>query len=237
MKKNAGDNILTDHSSWSFSGDTYKNFDTHILKSVPLYDWSHYVGLKISDFFLSDGANMVDLGSSTGTFIKKLAIKNKNKKIRYTGYDTVENMIKSSKKNCKKIKNAKFIKQDFSKKNIIKNNFTTSFYTLQFIHPSKRLDVLKKIFKSLEWGGGFLIFEKVRAPDARFQDMMTTIYHDFKLENGFNSEEILMKSFSLKGILEPFSSSANINLIKKSGFKDVMTVFKFINFEGILAIK
>ncbi len=237
MKKNAGDNILTDHSSWSFSGDTYKNFDTHILKSVPLYDWSHYVGLKISDFFLSDGANMVDLGSSTGTFIKKLAIKNKNKKIRYTGYDTVENMVKSSKKNCKNIKNVNFIKLDFSKKNIIKNNFTTSFYTLQFIHPSKRLDVLKKIFKSLEWGGGFLIFEKVRAPDARFQDMMTTIYHDFKLENGFNSEEILMKSFSLKGILEPFSSSANINLIKKSGFKDVMTVFKFINFEGILAIK
>ena len=66
---------------------------------------------------------------------------------------------------------------------------------------------------------------------------MTTIYNDFKIDNGFNPEEILMKSFSLKGILEPFSSSANKELLKKSGFKDVMTVFKFINFEGILAIK
>lgn len=237
MKKNAGDNILTDHSSWSFSGKTYKNFDIHITKSVPLYEWSHYIGSKISDFFLNDGSCMVDLGCSTGTFIRKLALKNKNKKVKFIGYDTVDNMIKSSRKNCKSLKNTKFFKQDFSKNKINKNNFTTSFYTLQFIHPSKRLEVLKKIFKSLEWGGGFLIFEKVRAPDARFQDMMTTIYNDFKLDNGFNSEEILMKSFSLKGILEPFSSSANIELIKKSGFKDVMTVFKFVNFEGILAIK
>lgn len=237
MKKKVGDNIFADHSSWSFSGDTYKSFDTHILKSVPLYDWSHYVGIKISDFFLAEKSNMVDLGCSTGTFIKKLALRHKNKKILFHGYDTIKNMIKSSKKNCKLLKNTKFYNQDFSKKRIIKNNFTTSFYTLQFIHPSKRLAVMRKIFQSLEWGGGLLIFEKVRAPDARFQDMMTTIYNDFKIDNGFNPEEILMKSFSLKGILEPFSSSANKELLKKSGFKDVMTVFKFINFEGILAIK
>lgn len=237
MKKNAGDNILTDHSSWSFSGDTFKNFDVHISKSVPLYDWSHYIGLKISDFFLIDKTCMVDLGCSTGAFIKKIALRNKNKSIKYIGYDTIENMIKSSKKNCKAIKNVNFFKKDFSKEKIYKNNFTTSFYTLQFVHPSKRLSVMKKIYQSLEWGGGLLMFEKVRASDARFQDMMTTIYNDFKVDNGFNPEEILMKSFSLKGILEPFSSTANKELLKKSGFKDVMTVFKFINFQGFLAIK
>ena len=31
---------------------------------------------------------------------------------------------------------------------------------------------IKKIYKSLNWGGGFIMFEKVRAPDARFQDLM-----------------------------------------------------------------
>ena len=82
-----------------------------------------------------------------------------------------------------------------------------------------------------------LFFEKVRAPDARFQDMTTTMYNDFKLNQGFNEKEILNKTKSLKGVLEPFSSKANIQLLKRAGFKDIMCIFKFINFEGFLAIK
>ena len=58
MKKNkkkllsSGDNIKVKNSQWKFSGSTARNFDKHISKSVPLYDWSHEISLKISDFFL-----------------------------------------------------------------------------------------------------------------------------------------------------------------------------------------
>ena len=82
-----------------------------------------------------------------------------------------------------------------------------------------------------------LIFDKVRAPDARFQEMMTTLYNEYKLSSGYSAEEILNKSLSLKGILEPFSSKANLEMLKRSGFSDIMTIFKFITFEGYLAIK
>ena len=67
--------------------------------------------------------------------------------------------------------------------------------------------------------------------------MMSQIYNEFKISQGFSSDEILSKSSSLKGVLEPFSSKANIMLAKRAGFKDIMTVFKFLNFEGFLAIK
>ena len=40
---------------------------------------------------------------------------------------------------------------------------------------SKRQKLFDKIFDSLIWGGDFLFFEKVRAPDARFQDITTSI--------------------------------------------------------------
>ena len=86
-------------------------------------------------------------------------------------------------------------------------------------------------------GGCFFIFEKVRAPDARFQDIITQIYTDYKIEQGYSSEEILSKSKSLKGILDPYSSSANILMLKRAGFKDITSVFKFLCFEGFLAIK
>ena len=79
--------------------------------------------------------------------------------------------------------------------------------------------------------------EKVRAPDARFQDIMNQVYVDYKLAQGFSSSEIVNKSRSLKGVLEPFSSKANIDMLKRAGFKDVLSVFKYGFFEGFLAIK
>ena len=81
------------------------------------------------------------------------------------------------------------------------------------------------------------MFEKVRACDARFQDIMQTLYTDYKIEQGYSSEEIIAKTKSLKGILEPFSTQGNLDLLKRAGFVDIMTVFKHICFEGFIAIK
>ena len=81
------------------------------------------------------------------------------------------------------------------------------------------------------------MFEKVRFPDARFQDIMSQIYIDFKLDQGFSEIDIINKSKSLKGVMEPFSSQGNLELLKRAGFKDIVTVFKYLNFEGFLSIK
>ena len=81
------------------------------------------------------------------------------------------------------------------------------------------------------------MFEKVRANDARFQDMISQIYMDYKIKQGFNEKEIIQKSQSLKGVMEPFSTKGNYDLLKRAGFKDIITVFKYLCFEGILAIK
>ena len=92
-------------------------------------------------------------------------------------------------------------------------------------------------YKNLNWSGAFIMFEKVRAPDARFQDITMQIYNDYKIEQGFTSEEIISKSMSLKGVMDPFSSNANFEMLKRAGFKDIMSILKFLNFEGFLAIK
>ena len=49
--------------------------------------------------------------------------------------------------------------------------------------------------------------------------------------------DIINKSKSLKGVMEPFSSEGNLQLLKRAGFKDIVTVFKYLNFEGFLSIK
>ena len=86
-------------------------------------------------------------------------------------------------------------------------------------------------------GWSLFFIEKVRGPDARFQDMLNQFYHEFKLDNGFSYEEVLNKTISLKGVLEPFSSYGNLGLLKRAGFKDIMTIMRWGCFEGIIAIK
>ena len=66
---------------------------------------------------------------------------------------------------------------------------------------------------------------------------MTSLYTDYKLEQGYTHEEIINKSRSLKGILEPFSSQANIDMLKRAGFVDIISLMKYLCFQGFFAIK
>jgi tRNA (cmo5U34)-methyltransferase len=242
MKKikniSSGDNIVSKSSQWKFSGKTAKNFDKHISKSVPLYEWSHDIALKISDFFLTEKGHSYDLGCSTGTFLNKISKRNNNyKNIKFTGIDEINDMCKIAKKRNKKNKNIKIINKNLNKLKLKKSNLVTSFYTMQFVHPVHRQVVFNEVFKKLQWGGAFIIFEKVRAPDARFQDILSQIYQDFKIDQGYTPNEIISKSTSLKGVMEPFSTQGNLDLLKRAGFKDIVSIMKFVCFEGWLAIK
>jgi tRNA (cmo5U34)-methyltransferase len=93
------------------------------------------------------------------------------------------------------------------------------------------------LFETLNWGGALLVFEKVRGADARFQDIFTSLYTDYKIEQGYSSDEIAQRAKSLKGRLEPFSTQGNLEMFERAGFKDVIAVFKCLCFEGFLAIK
>ena len=102
---------------------------------------------------------------------------------------------------------------------------------------STRQDLINKLYNNLNWGGALVLFEKVRGPDARFQDIASNLYIDYKLRLNYTPDDIISKSLSLKGILEPFSTKGNIDLLKRAGFKDINTIQKYICFEGFLAIK
>ena len=228
--------IFAENASWTFDKNVPKNFDFHIKKSIPLYKELQWLGREISDYYLKDGSNVYDIGCSTGTFLKSLAIKHKNKKIKFIGLDVIKKMTDyAKKKNAHK--NITYLNKDVKNYKFKKSDLTVSFYTIQFIKPEYRQKVINKIFKSLNWGGAFLFVEKVRSYDARTQDQMTGIYEQFKLDNKFSEKEIVNKKKSLKGVLEPFSTTGNIQLLKRAGFKDYSSVAKFVCFEAFLAIK
>lgn len=232
-----GDSIEVNSSSWTFGGNTAKTFDAHVKKSVPLYEEGHDLVCKLSEFFVVENSTVTDVGCSTGTLLRKLHDNYKNKKsVNFQGIDIVPEMISKSKELSQDF-NIRFEEADPLSYDMSESDLIISYYTLQFIHPSVRQIVVQNIYDSLRWGGAFIIFEKVRAPDARFQDIYTTLYNQYKLSEGYSHEAILNKALSLKGVLEPFSDRGNLDMLTRAGFQDIVPVMRYLCFAGYLAIK
>ena len=236
MKATNNMHIEQENSSWTFEGIS-NEFVAHARRSIPAYDEGHDLICKYSDFFCASDKPILDIGCSTGLLLQKIAKRHENKnELSFLGVEPVEDMFDFA---CNQSKDSRinFINDSVQNIELPKSNLIVSYYTMQFVSPSIRQQMIKKIYDSLDWGGGFLIFEKVRASDARFQDYASQIYNEFKIDNEFSENEIINKSRSLKGVMEPFSSHANIDLMKRAGFEDIQSIFKWVCFEGFLAIK
>ena len=231
---NTGDSIKAGLGQWSFSNGVDEKFDEHVRKSVPGYDLFHEISVLLSDPFVLKNSTVLDIGSSTGTFTRLLYERHKSKNPKIIGCDIEPSMVSHAQRMNEDI--------DYRLIDVIKDdlpedlNLITSFFTIQFIPTAFRQQLIQKIYNSLSWGGAFLLFEKVRAPDARFQDYINHAFTNYKLNN-FKAEEVIGKSNSLIGIMEPFSTQGNIDMLKRAGFVDICSVCKLLCFEGFLAIK
>ncbi len=230
-------NISAPRSSWSFDGISDR-FEAHIERSVPFYREGHDLICRYADFFLRESSVVHEIGVSTGALARKFLAWNAQRSgIRYVGIDPIPSMVEYATAAHSDEPRVRYLNEDIITWEPDLSTIFISYYTLQFIHPAHRQAVLDKLYQKLEWGGGLFIFEKVRAPDARFQDYSMQVYHQMKMEHGFTPDEIWNKSESLKGVLEPFSSQGNIGLLERAGFTDIQSIFKWICFEGWLAIK
>ncbi len=57
-----------------------KKFDKHIYKSVPLYHQMHWLCEQLSDFYVKEDSIIYDIGCSTGSLLKRLALRHKEKR-------------------------------------------------------------------------------------------------------------------------------------------------------------
>ena len=233
-----GQNIETERAGWTFDGDVADTFVDHVRQSVPYYDAGHDLICQVSDYFVHDDSVCYELGVSTGQLLNKLATHHDSKpEVRWIGIDPVEPMIEKAKEHCAAVPNIELYTSDALTYDYERADLIVSYYCIQFIHPKHRQELFNRLYERLNWGGALVLFEKVRGPDARFQDMMVSLYNDFKVRSGFEAQEILNKTSSLKGVMEPFSTEGNLGLMRRAGFTDIMTIMKYICFEGFVAIK
>lgn len=234
--EHSGDKIEAKNANWKFNGDMVEHFEKHVSKSVPLYQEGHELITKLSDYFVKDDSICYELGSSAGTLTHKLAQHHDFRNAKFIGIEIEADMVRKA-NTLYQSSNLSFMCEDMNTVSLEKSDLIVSYYTIQFIHPKLRQQLINKIYETLNWGGAFILYEKVRANDARFQDIISNLYMEYKLDQGYQPEEIIAKAKSLKGVLEPFSTEGNIDMLKRAGFVDILSIQKYMNFEGFLVIK
>ena len=75
---------------WEFSEEVAECFDNHVRQSVFMYEEFHNSIIKMSNWFIEDNTNILDVGTSTGELLMKLPY---NETCNYIGIDTEEGMI------------------------------------------------------------------------------------------------------------------------------------------------
>ena len=153
-----GNNIKLVNGQWSFYNGVAKHFDDHVKLSIPLYEEGHELICYLSDFFLEYNSICYEIGSSTGTLIKKLYRRHHDKNnITFYGIEPVKEMIEVAQSNDDT--EIEYINDSIENVNMLSANLIVGYYFLQFIPISKRKEVIQKIYDSLVPGGGFILFE------------------------------------------------------------------------------
>ena len=230
--------------TWRFNDNVAENFDKHVNQSIPHYKNLQTYISALAEWFIKDGSVIHDLGCSTGETIKNICKLNTKTNFEIIGYDASKKMIDLAKKkiNLKKLKKDG-IKISFKTQNILKikkfkkSDLFLSVLLFPFINIQDREKVMRRIYKSLNPGGGFILVEKIRSSDSQFEDILNQLYFDFKLRQNLSESEILKKAKSLRSSMFLFNEKKTTQLIKKTGFNSHEVFFKCFNFIGYIIIK
>jgi len=222
---------------FEFDEEVAAVFDDMLERSVPFYKESQ----NITKFFvlknLRENGILYDLGCSTASLLISIE-REMSTKANLIGLDNSEAMLKQAKRKCEafgadvKVEFADILNYDYQTADIFISN-----YTLQFIRPLVREELVKKISSSLRKDGVFIFSEKVISHHPKLNKDLIECYYDFKKIQGYSEYEIMQKREALENVLVPYSEEENIKMAINSGFTHCEVLFRWANFATFIAIK
>ena len=233
------DKVFTEKISKKFEFDeaVASVFDDMLSRSVPFYDEVRQLIIALILMEQKEGKRVLDLGSSTAKFLLDLHSK-MDVKMLLKGLDNSPAMLERAQQKCQAfgadivLELADMLTYPYRNEDIIVSN-----YTLQFIRPMQRLELVKKIYNGLNEDGLFIFSEKVVFADKKLDKQMIDIYYDYKKRQGYSEYEIAQKREALENVLIPFTIEENMRMCQDAGFSQIDTIFQWANFVTFVAKK
>jgi len=110
-------------------------------------------------------------------------------------------------------------------------------FTLQFLTPKNRLELLTKIYNGLLPSGVLILSEKFIFEDAACHEFLSELHLDFKRNRGYSELEISQKRSSLENVLIADTVDEHYGRLRQAGFKHNNLWYQCFNFGSIISIK
>ena len=220
-----------------------EGFDEHIDKSIRGYQDLLSDIVSLSRYFVEKETNVYDIGCSTGKLTEAMLKKNQDiEDVHYYGIEVADGFVGDMKSREIKLNSdyswnkIKFLHEDVIDSMISNASLITSVFTLQFMSMRDRLPMIKKVYNGLNEGGAFIFAEKTICENAKFQEMITFNFYDYK-RKFFDTKDIMDKEQTLRNIMKPNTWKQIEKYIYDAGFKDVQPFWRNHMFVGAIAVK
>jgi tRNA (cmo5U34)-methyltransferase len=228
---------------FEFNAEVAEVFDDMLLRSVPFYLEQQGMLKCIGNSFWIPGTSVYDLGCSTATTLLVLCPE-LPESAHLIGYDNSLPMLERARQKIAASHLSDRIEVRYGDLNgqlsqvpLDNASVVTMCWTLQFIRPLRRDNVVRWIYDGLVDGGVLIVAEKILTNNGHMNRFFVDYHHEYKRRQGYSDTEIVRKREALENVLIPYRLEENLELFRRNGFEIVETFFQWFNFAGFLCVK
>lgn len=233
-------NLLNEIVDFEFDENVADVFEDMLHRSVPGYATVIKVIGMFTKMYAQPESNCYDLGCSLGAAALSVVNNLPHNSCEIIAIDNSDAMIRRAGQLLKRGKSnmpVNLVCADIREVEIRNASIVILNYTLQFIPPDDRHELINKIFNGLNPGGVLILSEKIKFSNPEENERQINLYHNYKRLHGYSDLEISQKRDALENVLIPETVDRHIKRLKGAGFVSVFAWFRLFNFASFIAVK
>jgi tRNA (cmo5U34)-methyltransferase len=219
-------------------------FDDMARRSIPHYKDVQQMVTTLALTFFQEGSRIYDLGCSTGTTIALILEGLREHGLKdydIRGIDSSAPMCNEAREKLSAldhspervhIQEADILSTPIENASVVIMN-----YTLQFIDPFHREELIRRVYEGLNHNGILLVSDKTLQSHTDISRIFVDNYYDMKKKNGYSELEIARKREALENVLIPYPIREEEELFRGCGFEAVDLFYTWYNFSSFICLK
>lgn len=225
---------------WRFDDKVAEVFPDMVQRSVPGY--SNIIAMigMLAERFVQAHSHVYDLGCSLGAATLSMRRNINQPDCKIIAIDNSPAMIARCQRHLGAFKSevpVEVVCADISQIELNNASMIVLNFTLQFIHPDARQELLNKVYQALKPNGVLVLSEKFSFADTQIDQLLFDMHHDFKRANSYSELEISQKRSMLENVMRTDTIDTHKQRLHLAGFTHCDTWFQCFNFGSLLAIK
>ncbi len=224
---------------FTFNQEVVDVFPDMLRRSIPGYEAIITMLGIFARQYIQPNSNVYDLGCSLGAATYALYKQQPDDTVQYIGIDNSQPMITQCRLNLDKLMPPSQIElycEDILNSSIENASLVVMNFTLQFLEPSTRQQLINNIYSNLKQGGVLIVSEKVHFDEPQ-QTHFTNLHHSFKSANLYTDTEVTQKRRAIEKSLLTNTTEEHLARFKEAGFAESYQWFQNLNFTSLIAIK